>query len=202
MRPKASFSFPADAGAIVLVELDGEPDAMEAEVLRCGAVCEAEGARDVIVARDDADRERLWKTRRLCSPSLREAHAFKLSEDIVVPPSKIPEMLRRVDAIGARQRLLMATFGHAGDGNLHVNVLTDENHRDPAVAARIEAALARDLPGDAGPRRDVVRRTRHRDRQGALHGLGADGRGHRLAEAPQAPVGSAGICSTPARSSG
>jgi glycolate oxidase len=104
-------------------------------------VCEAEGAREVIVARDDADRERLWKTRRLCSPSLREAHAFKLSEDIVVPPSKIPEMLRRVDGIGARQRLLMATFGHAGDGNLHVNVLTDENHRDPAVAARIEAAL-------------------------------------------------------------
>jgi glycolate oxidase len=142
VRAKASFSFPPDAGAIVLVELDGEPDAMEAEVLRCGAVCEVEGAREVIVARDDADRERLWKTRRLCSPSLREAHAFKLSEDIVVPPSKIAEMLRRVDAIGARQRLLMATFGHAGDGNLHVNVLTDENHRDAAVAARIDAALA------------------------------------------------------------
>jgi glycolate oxidase len=142
VRPKAAFSFPAEAGAIVLVELDGEPDAMEAAILRCGEVCEAEGAREVIIARDDADRERLWKTRRLCSPSLREAHAFKLSEDIVVPPGSIAEMLRRVDGIGARQQLLMATFGHAGDGNLHVNVLTDENHRDPAVAARIDAALA------------------------------------------------------------
>jgi glycolate oxidase len=141
VRPKAPLSFPADAGAIVLCELDGEPEAMEASTLRCGAVCEAEGARDVIVARDDADRERLWSARRLCSRSLREAHAFKLSEDIVVPPGMIAEMLRRVDGIGARQRLLMATFGHAGDGNLHVNVLTDEDHHAPTVAARIEAAL-------------------------------------------------------------
>jgi glycolate oxidase len=142
VRPKAAFTFPADAGAIVLVELDGEPDAMEAAVLRCGSVCEDEGAREVIVARDDADRERLWQTRRLVSRSLREAHAFKISEDIVVPPGSIAEMLRRCDAIGGRQGLLMATFGHAGDGNLHVNVLTDENHREPSVAKRIDAALA------------------------------------------------------------
>jgi glycolate oxidase len=141
VRAKAAFSFPPDAGAIVLVELDGETDGMEAAVLRCGAVCEAEGARDVIIARDDADRERLWKTRRLVSPSLREAHAFKASEDIVVPTGSIAEMLRRVDTVGARHDLLTATFGHAGDGNLHVNVLTDENHRDATVAARIEAAL-------------------------------------------------------------
>jgi glycolate oxidase len=142
VRPKAAFTFPADAGAIVLVELDGEPDAMEAAILRCGSVCEDEGAREVIVARDDADRERLWQTRRLVSRSLREAHAFKISEDIVVPPGSIAEMLRRCDAIGGRQGLLMATFGHAGDGNLHVNVLTDENHREPSVAKRIDAALA------------------------------------------------------------
>jgi len=58
-----------------------------------------------------------------------------------VPPGSIPEMLRRIDAIGARHDLMMATFGHAGDGNLHINVLSDENHRVPAVAARIDAAL-------------------------------------------------------------
>jgi len=141
VRSRAAFSFPADAGAIVLVELDGEPEGMEAAVLNCGAVCEAEGARDVIVARDDADRERLWKTRRVVSPSLREAYRFKQSEDTVVPPGSIPEMLRRVDAIGARHRLDTATFGHAGDGNLHINLLTHEDHLDPAVAARIDAAL-------------------------------------------------------------
>jgi glycolate oxidase len=142
VRPKAAYSFPAGAGAVVLIELDGEPEGMEASVLRCGAVCEDEGAREVIIARDDADRERLWQARRLCSRSLREAHAFKQSEDVVVPTGSIAEMLRRVDAIGARHNLLVATFGHAGDGNLHVNVLTDEDHRAPAVAARIEQALA------------------------------------------------------------
>jgi glycolate dehydrogenase FAD-linked subunit len=142
VRPRAAFTFPAEAGAIVLVELDGDPDGMEAGVLRCAAVCEAEGAREVIVARDEADRARLWETRRAVSRSLRDAHAYKISEDIVVPPGAIAEMLRRADAIGARRRLLMATFGHAGDGNLHVNVLTDENHKNPEVAERIHAALA------------------------------------------------------------
>jgi glycolate oxidase len=141
VRSRAPYTFPADAGSIVLIEVDGEPEAMEAAVLRCGEVCEQEGAREVIIARDDADRERLWQTRRLCSVALREAHAFKISEDIVVPPSAIAEMIRRVEGIGARNDLLMATFGHAGDGNLHVNVLTDENHLDTGVAARIETAL-------------------------------------------------------------
>ena len=142
VRPKSAYSFPADAGAIVLVELDGEPDGIEAAVLACGAVCEAEGAREVIIARDEADRERLWKTRRVCSVALREAYKFKQSEDTVVPPSSIPEMLRRVDAIGARHNLETATFGHAGDGNLHINVLSQETTRDAAFHARVEAALA------------------------------------------------------------
>jgi glycolate oxidase len=141
VRPKAPFSFPADAGAILLLELDGEADALETSILRCAALCEEVGAGEVIVARDDADRGRLWQTRRLCSSSLREAHRFKVSEDVVVPPGSIAEMLRRVDAVSGRHRLLTATFGHAGDGNLHVNVLTDEDPHDDAVAARIEAAL-------------------------------------------------------------
>jgi glycolate oxidase len=142
VRPKAPFSFPPDAGGLLLLELDGEADTLEASILRCGALCEEVGAREVIVARDEADRARLWQTRRLCSASLREAHRFKQSEDVVVPPSAIAEMLRRVDAVVARHRLQSATFGHAGDGNLHVNILADEDARERAVAERIEAALA------------------------------------------------------------
>jgi glycolate oxidase len=142
VRPKAAFTFPEGAGALVLIELDGEPEGMEASLLRCGQVCEELGATDVIIARDDADRERLWAARRGCSKALRSAHAFKLSEDIVVPPGAIAEMLARVDGIAAKERLMTATFGHAGDGNLHVNVLTDENHLDADVAARIQSALA------------------------------------------------------------
>ena len=141
VRPRAPFSFPAEAGAILLLELDGESDTLEPAILRCGSLCEDVGAQEVIVARDEADRERLWKTRRLCSPSLREAHRFKQSEDVVVPPGSIAELLRRVDEISGRHRLPTATFGHAGDGNLHVNVLSDEDPRDAGVAARIDAAL-------------------------------------------------------------
>jgi glycolate oxidase len=141
VRPRAPFSFPAEAGAILLIELDGDIDSLETAILRCGGLCEDVGAQDVIVARDEADRERIWKTRRLCSVSLREAHRFKQSEDVVVPPGSIAELLRRVDEISGRHRLPTATFGHAGDGNLHVNVLCDENPRDAAVVARIEGAL-------------------------------------------------------------
>ena len=141
IRPKAAFTFPEGAGALVLIELDGEPEGMEESLLRAGELCEELGATEVIVARDDADRERLWGARRGCSKALRSAHAFKLSEDIVVPPGAIAEMLKRVDGIAAKERLMTATFGHAGDGNLHVNVLTDENHLDADVAARIQSAL-------------------------------------------------------------
>jgi glycolate oxidase len=141
VRPKAAFTFPEGAGSLVLIELDGEPEGMEASLLRAGELCEELGATEVIVARDEADRERLWAARRGCSKALRGAHAFKLSEDIVVPPGAIAEMLARVDAVAAKENPLTATFGHAGDGNLHVNVLTDENHEDPAVWARIQSAL-------------------------------------------------------------
>jgi glycolate oxidase len=142
VRPKAVYKFPADAGAIVLVELDGDPEGIEPAVLACGAVCEAEGAREVVIARDEVDRERLWQTRRVCSVALREAYKFKMSEDTVVPPSSIPEMLRRVAAIGAAHDLETATFGHAGDGNLHINLLSQETTRDAAFKARVDAATA------------------------------------------------------------
>jgi glycolate oxidase len=141
VRPRAAFTFPPDAGGIVLIELDGEAETLESAILRCGALCEEVGAREVIVARDEADRERLWRTRRLCSASLRDAHRWKQSEDVVVPPGSIAELLRRVDVISAESGLPTATFGHAGDGNLHVNLLSDEDPRDAGVAARIESAL-------------------------------------------------------------
>jgi glycolate oxidase len=140
VREKASYKFPANAGAVLLVEIDGEADALESSLLRAGQLCEDEGAVEVVVARDDADRERLWQTRRLCSRSLKNAHRFKLSEDVVVPVGRIAEMLRRVDAVAGRHDLLTATFGHAGDGNLHVNLLSDENPKDPLVRKRIDAA--------------------------------------------------------------
>ncbi|MCG5053189.1 MAG: FAD-binding protein [Myxococcales bacterium] len=141
VRPHAPYKLPEDAGAAVLVELDGEAEAVARQLERQGLLFASFGANDVLVARDDQDRERIWQTRRMASRSLTAAHKFKLSEDIVVPLSRIPEAFERLYAVGARHGVTIAAYGHAGDGNLHVNVLSDEDAQDPAVRTRIDAAI-------------------------------------------------------------
>jgi glycolate oxidase len=141
VRKKASYAFPRDAGAIALVELDGPAEGLEAVLLGAGEICEARGATDVLIARDERDRRRLWESRRMCSPSLRDAHRHKIAEDICVPRGALVEMLARVDRIGERFDVPIATFGHAGDGNLHVNLLCDEDRTLPRVAQQLDGAV-------------------------------------------------------------
>jgi glycolate oxidase len=143
IRPKARYRFPSQAGAAALIELDGEPEGLEAAMIRAGEICDRHGATDVIIAQDEKDRRDLWEARRICSPSLREAHKHKIAEDICVPRGCIPEMLRRIDALGCEFDLPIATFGHAGDGNLHVNILCDEDLARPVVAGRVKRAVTR-----------------------------------------------------------
>lgn len=142
VRERSRYPFPAEAGAIALIELDGDPEGTEATTLRVGERCEASGALDVRVAQSSSERRSLWEARRGISPALRDAHRHKISEDICVPRSALPEMLRRLDRLAARTNIPVATFGHAGDGNLHVNLLVDRDRRDPEVAERIRRALA------------------------------------------------------------
>jgi len=130
---------PARAAALLLVEVDGPAESIEAEVERAGGACEEAGALEVVVARSDQERRELWETRRLVNPTLRDTHRRKIPEDIVVPRKAIPEMLRRVDAISAETRIPTATYGHAGDGNLHVNLLVDEP--DAEIADRLGRAM-------------------------------------------------------------
>lgn len=141
VRPSAPYKVPEGAGAAVLVELDGEAETVAAQLERQGLLFESFEARDVLVARDDQDRERIWQTRRMASRSLTAAYKFKLSEDVVVPLSRIPEAFARFYAVGDKHRLVIAAYGHAGDGNLHVNVLTQEDARLPDVRTRIDAAI-------------------------------------------------------------
>ncbi|MDP2994623.1 MAG: FAD-linked oxidase C-terminal domain-containing protein [Anaerolineales bacterium] len=143
---------PLDVEAILLVETDG---ADEASVLReieaVAAICRASGARQVKVAKGEAERENLWKARRSVSPALARKAPNKLGEDITVPRSAIPEAVRRLKAISARYGLPIVIFGHAGDGNLHPNILFDK--RDPEQWAKVkqmaaeEFALALELGG-------------------------------------------------------
>ncbi len=140
VRRRARYKFPDGAGAIALIEIDGEPEGLETAILRIGQSCEDCGAIDVVVAQDDRERRQLWEARRGISPSLREVYPDKISEDICVPRGRIPEMIDRIGALSVRHDIPVAAYGHAGDGNLHVNFLVDRE-RDPAAVERAIAEL-------------------------------------------------------------
>jgi glycolate oxidase len=122
---------PLDVEAMLIVEADGSDEAaVEREIEEAARVCRESGARRVSVAQDEKERDSLWRARRNVSPSLARKAPNKLGEDITVPRSAIPEAVRRIKAIGARHGMPIVVFGHAGDGNLHPNILFDR--RDSA----------------------------------------------------------------------
>jgi glycolate oxidase len=138
----APFRFPADAGAAVLVEADGnDEEAVFGEIVRIAELVRADAAGEVIVAQSESQRREVWETRKNLSVHLRALHPLKLSEDIAVPRSRIPEMVRKTREIGARHGLAVATYGHAGDGNLHANVLFDRPDERPRVEQAVGEIL-------------------------------------------------------------
>ncbi len=122
------------AGAMLLIETDGQPSAARSEMETVRGLCTAGGGR-ILPADDPAERNRLWNLRRSISPALYALKPGKLNEDIVVPLSKIAAILSEIDGIAADRKLLIVSFGHAGDGNIHVNVLHDEGGREAAERA-------------------------------------------------------------------
>jgi glycolate oxidase len=132
---------PRQAEAMLLLEADGPDEAtVQSEIERIAAVCRAEGAGEVSLATSAAEREALWRARRSVSPALGRARPNKLGEDIVVPRSEIPAMVRRIGEISQQHGLPIPVFGHAGDGNLHPNILFDKSR--PGELERVEAAAA------------------------------------------------------------
>jgi glycolate oxidase len=129
----------AAAGAMLLLEVDGDPAACDREAQRVGDACAAAGATSVLVAQDAAQRDRLWAARREMSPSIRQLTRHKLSEDVVVPRSRVADLLDEVARIGETHRVRTLGYGHAGDGNLHVNFLWNDDDEVPRVEAAIEA---------------------------------------------------------------
>jgi glycolate oxidase len=143
---------PLDVEAILLVETDGTDDAsVLREIEAVANICQETGARQVKVAKDESERANLWQARRSVSPALARKAPNKLGEDITLPRSAIPEAVRRLKAISAKYALPIVIFGHAGDGNLHPNILFDK--RDPDQWSKVqqmaaeEFALALELGG-------------------------------------------------------
>jgi glycolate oxidase len=137
VRSGVAFTIPENAGAALLLELDGSEALCEALLELAGNVMLEAGALDVAVARHGGERERLWAARRELSHALRRTSRFKLAEDVVVPRSQIPALLEVCARLSERYGVPMPTYGHAGDGNLHVNFLWS----DPAHEARVHQAI-------------------------------------------------------------
>jgi glycolate oxidase len=132
---------PLDVEAILIIESDGMNEAsVLQEIETIAEICRAAGACDVQVARTEKERNALWSARRSISPSLARRAPNKLGEDISVPRSAIPEAVAGIKEISRQYDIPIAIFGHAGDGNLHPNILFDK--RDPAQVEKMKAAAA------------------------------------------------------------
>jgi glycolate oxidase len=118
---------PIDADAILLIELDGDCDIVNKEASKIQQICLTNKADRVEIAEDKESEENLWRARRAISPSLYKVSPSKINEDITVPRSKIPDILRTINGIAKRYSLKIVNFGHAGDGNIHVNIMIDKN---------------------------------------------------------------------------
>jgi glycolate oxidase len=123
------------AAAMLLAEVDGAVESTLREADRIAEIMMKGGAARVDRAGSDAEREQLWKARRAISPALYTIKPKKLNEDIVVPRSRISDSLREIAAIAERYGLLIVNFGHAGDGNIHTNIMFDEADMPKAEAA-------------------------------------------------------------------
>jgi glycolate oxidase len=116
-----------DAAAHLLIQLDGNrQEAVDADFEIVGDLCLDHGAIDVLVARDRPTRDRLWEARRMIIDSLNHESPVNHMEDVVVPRARIATLLKGIKEIAAKHEVRIICFGHAGDGNVHVNMLKDE----------------------------------------------------------------------------
>ncbi|MGD8531426.1 MAG: FAD-linked oxidase C-terminal domain-containing protein, partial [Syntrophobacterales bacterium] len=130
---------PRDAGALLLIEVDGVREGVVRHAEEIRTLCLGQGARQVDVAANEEEAETLWQARRAVSPALFKLNPHKVSEDIAVPRSRIPDIVAKLEEIGERFRLIILCFGHAGDGNVHVNIMLNRNDADEV--ARTEQAV-------------------------------------------------------------
>lgn len=131
---------PIHAGALLLLEVDGRETEVEDALGRLKSFCIGVGAKEIDIARTKEEVSRLWAARKSINPALFQYAPHKINEDIVVPRSKIPDMVRKIIALKKNSGLIIASYGHAGDGNIHVNIMLDK--RDDAALAKATSVIA------------------------------------------------------------
>jgi glycolate oxidase len=151
VEKRFSLGIPPEGRAVLLIEVDGDRDLIEKQAARIHELIQPLGLVQFRAAKDNAESEELWRVRRLVSPSLRDINPTKYNEDIVVPRSKVPDVIRTIEKIQQKYDIPIVNFGHAGDGNIHVNIMIDkaipgmEEKAHEAIREVFQAAL--DLNG-------------------------------------------------------
>jgi len=135
-----AFGLSKDAEAILLVAVDGSKEEVEKNAQTIERIISENGGFDVLCARTKEEENKLWDVRRAISPSLMKYGTLKINEDVVVPRSKVPELVAKIEEIGRKHSTFVANFGHAGDGNIHVNFVVDRD--DPAAIARARECVS------------------------------------------------------------
>ena len=146
-----AFGLAADAGALLIVSVDGSVEEVERSARIVERVLQDGGGYDLLRAETRVEEDGLWDVRRALSPAIKKYGTLKFNEDVVVPRSRVPELIERVEEIGHRYQTFVVNFGHAGDGNIHVNFMCDREDREAVRRARAAVretfAVAVDLGG-------------------------------------------------------
>jgi D-lactate dehydrogenase (quinone) len=136
IRNYSKAELPKEAGALLMVELDGSESAMNTAVESVSTAARGDGLLNLAAARTREEAAALWATRKALSPALRNIAPNKLNEDVVVPVSRIPELIEGLEKLSREYRIPIVNFGHAGNGNIHVNLLYDTQNPEQEKNAR------------------------------------------------------------------
>jgi len=139
IRAHAETDLPQDAGALLMIEVDGPAASLDAAVDAVRRAATNPGLLRLHTATDAAEVAALWATRKALSPALRRVAPKKINEDVVVPVSRIPDLIRGLDRLSREHDITIVNFGHAGNGNIHVNLLFDPD--EPGQSERAERCL-------------------------------------------------------------
>jgi glycolate oxidase len=131
-----AFGLSKEAEAILLVAVDGSKEEVERNAVMIESIIAENGGFDILRAKSKEEEDKLWDVRRAISPSLMKYGTLKINEDVVVPRSKVPELVARIEQIGKKHNTFVANFGHAGDGNIHVNFVVDRDNPEEIARAR------------------------------------------------------------------
>jgi len=140
IRGASSIPLPENCRAILIIEVDGDVQVLDQQMAHILATIKPFGILDTKIAETDAESEEIWQVRRIVSPSLRKVNPDKFNEDIVVPRSMVPDMIRTLEKISTDYGVPIVNFGHAGDGNIHVNVMVDL--KEEGMPAKVEKVMA------------------------------------------------------------